>query len=281
MIRQYDVFEEIVKEVMPFGNGSIVYTPKKWVGQTVRVILEGKPLNIKKDALEALQPFLEHVKGIFLHGSFARNEQTPDSDIDVLVVAGRKFKPEKKDKFDFTVIEESILRKELQGKDPFYIYFVLQEAKPILNRALLEELKQIKIDERNFKWLLEEAESALRISEEFLGLDKLQKRKSLDSTTVVYSLMLRLRSFFLLHCLLHEGKYSNAGFRAFLQSRGLQKELVEDFYAIYRAERNERKNTVRVSLKSAEMLYLVAKKELEQMNRVYKRWHQKRRRARQ
>ena len=90
MIKRFNVHEEIVKRVVPFGNGSIVFTPKKWIGQTVRVILEQEPINIKEDVLKTLQPFLEQVEGIYLFGSFARNEQEIDSDIDVLVIASKK-----------------------------------------------------------------------------------------------------------------------------------------------------------------------------------------------
>ena len=137
MIRQYNVYDEIVKKVVPFGNGSIVYTPKKWVGQTVRIILEGEPLNIKESVMEQLNPFLERIKGVFLFGSFARNEQTKESDIDVLVIADKRFKLEKKGKFEFIVFDEGTLKKELKGNDPFYTYFMLQEAKPILNEEFL------------------------------------------------------------------------------------------------------------------------------------------------
>lgn len=270
MIKRFNVYEEVVKEVAPFGNGSIVYTPKKWIGQTVRVILEKEPLNIKESTMELLQPFLEHVKGVFLHGSFARNEQTPDSDVDVLVVADKKFKLEKSGRFDFTVIDEETLRKELNGKDPFYIYSVLQEASPILNEGLLKELREIKINKHDFKWMLEESESALKIVEEFLQLDKLQKRKELDSTAVVYSMVLRLRGLFLVQCLLKNGKYSNKEFKSSLNKKGLSKELIENFYEIYRAERSERKTRTTVSLEDTEKLYRITKNELKKMKEAWK-----------
>ncbi|MEW6294729.1 MAG: DUF2080 family transposase-associated protein [Candidatus Diapherotrites archaeon] len=281
MIKNYDIYEEVVKQVVPFGNGSIVYTPKKWIGQTVRVILEGEPVNIKESVVELLQPFLENIKGVFLYGSFARNEQAPDSDIDVLVVADKKFKLEKKSRFDFTVIEEATLRKELKGKDPFYTYLVLQEAKPIINKALLKELKEIKINKCDFKWLLEEAESALKIAEEFLKLDKLQERKKLDSTAIVHTIVLRLKNLFWLQCILKNEKYSNKEFKSFLHKKGLPKELIEKFYDLYRAERDEKGTPVKVSVEDTEKLYEVAKRELIEMREVLHKCLQKRKHSKE
>ncbi len=265
MIKRYDVFEEVVKEVVPFGNGSIVYTPKKWVGQTVRVILEGEPVNIKESTMESLNPFLEHIKGVFLFGSFARNEQTKDSDIDILVIADKKFKLEKKGRFAFTVLDEETLKKELNGKDPFYVYFILQEAKPILNEELLIKLKGLKIDKFNFKWMVEESESALKISEEFLNWDKREKRKKLDSIAIIYSLVLRLRRIFLVQCLLENKKYSNKEFKEFLTKKGLPSQSVEDIYRIYQEERDEKKTKKTILIEDAEKLYEITKNEIKKM----------------
>ncbi|MFH1751460.1 MAG: DUF2080 family transposase-associated protein [archaeon] len=267
MIKQYNVFEEVVKEVVPFGNGSIVYTPKKWVGQTVRVVLEREPFDVKERTMELLQPHLEHVKGVFLHGSIARKEQSLESDIDVLVVSGKKFKLEKTGKFDFTIIDEETLRKELKGRNPFFVYSMLREAKPILNKGLLEELKKIKLDKRNVKWLLEDSESALKVVKEFL---KLEKRKKSSFGTIVYSLVLRLRGIFLVKQFLRNQNYSNKGFKEFLRKKGFERKLVEDFYEIYCAERDERKIKKNLNFKEVEQLYCVTLEELKGLQEAHK-----------
>src|SRR3989344_3518371 len=234
MIKRFNVHEEIVKRVVPFGNGSIVFTPKKWIGQTVRVILEQEPINIKEDVLKTLQPFLEQVEGIYLFGSFARNEQEIDSDIDVLVIASKKFKLEKKGKYEFIVVERSQLEKKLQGKNPLYFFSILQEAKPILNESLLNELKQIKMQKRNLKWVVEESESALRVVGEFLKLDKLEERKKLDSTSIIHSMVLRLRGFYLIDCLKKSQIASIKGFNQWLEKNGLEKSLMQKALEMYK-----------------------------------------------
>lgn len=271
MMRQYNVFDEVVKQVVPFGNGSIVYTPKKWVGQTVKVILEAEPIDVNESVMQSLRPFLPHVGGIFLYGSFARGEQTPDSDIDVLVVADKKFELIKKGRFDFTVIDANTLKRELKGRDPFYFYSILQEAKPILNEGLLLQLQKIKINRLDFKWLLQEAESALKIVEQFLQLDKLQERKELDSTAIVYSMILRMRRLFMVQCILKNEKHSNREFKSALNKKGISKELVARFYEIYNAERNEKKAKASVGIREAEMLYQITKNELKKMQEACKK----------
>ncbi|MBU2100314.1 DUF2080 family transposase-associated protein [Candidatus Micrarchaeota archaeon] len=265
MIKKFNVYGEVTKQVVRFGNGSIVYTPKKWIGQTVTVILQKEPLNVKEDVMKMLEPFLESVKGVFLFGSHARKEQEKDSDVDVIVIADRKFNLGKKGRFDAIVLDEETLRKELKGKDPFYLYSALQEAEPILNKELLEELKKIKINKKNFKWLLEESTSALKIAEEFLKMDKMQERKKLDSVSVIYTLMLRMKRIFRVQCILKNKKYSNKEFKLFLQKKGLGKEMAEKFYRIYRNERDEKKAGESVSVEEAEKLFGIVEMGIKEM----------------
>lgn len=275
MLKKFDVFEEIEKPVVPFGNGSIVYTPKKWVGQTVRVILERQPFDINARIMELLSPNLEYVKGVFLHGSFARKEQSVESDIDVLVVTSKKFSIEKKEKFDFSIVTEEMLRKELSGKDPFYLHLALLQATPIINEGLLNELRQIKINKHEFGLLLSEAQSALKIVNEFLNLENKKKKSTLESTAIIHTMILRLRRIFSVQQLLKSKEYSNKEFILFLQSKGLSKKLSKNFFGIYRSQRNETINKAIVSIDDAKTLYRISQNEIEKMKKVLKEWHQR------
>src|SRR3989338_748111 len=115
MLEVVNVREKVEKEVVSFGNGSIVYAPKKWIGQKVLVILQEKPFDIKAQILEVLKPYLGCVEGVFLFGSFARNEQSDSSDIDVLVIANRKFDLTKVQNFDFLVKTKEEFVSELKN----------------------------------------------------------------------------------------------------------------------------------------------------------------------
>jgi len=91
MIQTIDAEEQIVKRVVESGTGGIVYAPRKWLGQEVIVILPKQPGDIKERLIGILGPKLEHVIGIYLTGSYARNESAKDSDIDILVISDSKF----------------------------------------------------------------------------------------------------------------------------------------------------------------------------------------------
>jgi len=68
------------------------------VGQKVIISLVEKTIEeIEDEILYILKPYLKHIQGIYLYGSYARNEQTPESDIDILVITdGIKIKKKNK-----------------------------------------------------------------------------------------------------------------------------------------------------------------------------------------
>ena len=79
---------ELVKNTIRVGNSAGVLLPREWLGSQVRVILE--PLNLDKEIVEILMraKILGDVLGAYIVGSYARGEQTIESDIDVLVITG-------------------------------------------------------------------------------------------------------------------------------------------------------------------------------------------------
>ena len=95
------VREQIVKTVVKSGNGGAVWVPKNWLGQEVVVILPEKPkFGLKEKIVHLLEPYLKDILSVAIYGSYARNEQAKDSDIDVLVITKDKrlileFKKEK------------------------------------------------------------------------------------------------------------------------------------------------------------------------------------------
>ena len=85
------VKEQIVKTVVKSGNGGAVWVPKNWLGQEVVVILPDKPkISLKEKIIHILEPHLKEIAALAIYGSYARNEQTEDSDIDILVIAANK-----------------------------------------------------------------------------------------------------------------------------------------------------------------------------------------------
>ena len=75
----------LLKEVKPFGNGAQIIVPKEWTGKTVLITLQSKTLeDIKKDLLNNIKG-LDKVACIAIIGSYVRNENLPESDVDVVI----------------------------------------------------------------------------------------------------------------------------------------------------------------------------------------------------
>ncbi|MFH1225650.1 MAG: DUF2080 family transposase-associated protein [Candidatus Diapherotrites archaeon] len=258
MLKTINIGESVEKEVVRFGNGSIVYTPKRWIGKKVLVILEERPLDISAEVMEALKPHLGDVQGVFLFGSFARGEQHADSDIDVLVVSDAEIGPKKRGRLDFSAMAKARLAEAIKHDPTLFWRQAVQEAKPIFNASLLEELRGIK-PEPDFKELLGSTLGAFKNTEELLAAERKEGREYLDSAVCIYSLILRMRALFNVRCFLKGGKFSNAGFVALLKSHGFGKKEAEAFMQTYRAVRGHKKTEAKITLPDAERLFEAAK----------------------
>ncbi len=258
MFKTLNVQEEIEKEVVGFGNGSIVYTPKKWIGKKVIVILEKKPLNIKSEVMEILKPYLGSIEGVFLFGSFARKEQTEESDIDILVIAGKKIPVKKEGKFDFLVRTKEEFIREIKVDPTLFLRQIVSEVVPILNESLLKELRETESNP-DFQKYLDGTLAAFKKTKEILDGNK--NNDFLDANAPIYSLILRLKGLFIIQC--HEKKiqFSNKKFRRLLSDYGLFPKTINDLMEVYSAERDERKTPVKILVIEAERLFTAAKTE--------------------
>ena|SRR3989344_4202281 len=252
--------EQIKKKVVCFGNGSIVYTPKEWIGREVIITLP--QLSLKEEILDLLKLHLENIQGIYLYGSYARNEQENDSDADVLVVSDKKFSV-KKAGYDINVHSLENLKKILVN-NPLYS-LILKEAKIILNKSLLDELKNID-SRRDFSFVLETTRGVLEINKDFIDMEK----DDFDNSAVIYSLVLRLRGLYMIDCILKNKLYSNKDFKNFVMKKG-----VKNFNILYRAYRSERDNRrvgkIKISKDDVNRLYSLVKNETEKKSsKIYR-----------
>lgn len=241
---------EVVKNVSKWGNGAGVLLPKEWVGQQVKVILIDRTSNIRKEAIDILSPYLDDIIGVYLTGSYARGEQEPDSDIDILGISKNTKKEIQSGKYHISIITLDGARRTLD-KNPILILPRLYEARPIMNESLLDELKTAKVTLKSFKGFLEESESIIHICEEFLQLDREQGRTQLDSEQILYPLILRLRGIFLIQSLLHKQKYSKD---KFIRSLNLDRTEAKKVYSNYKHIRDGKKAIAPVKIEIAERL---------------------------
>lgn len=243
--------ENLVKDAVRVGNSAGVLLPKEWLGGKVEVSLVERPMDIRQEIFRILEPILDDVIGIYLTGSYARNEQEPDSDIDVLVATGNTNAVKSKGRFHIIVLSLGRIKEELK-KNIITILPLIREAKALLNKQLLEELKKAKATKQGLRWHIDTSKSALRIVK---GLLDLETGEVIGSKAIIYSLILRLREVYIADCLLKNKNYSTRQFRELLD-KILDKGIVKELMLAYKAERDKKRGVkCRIRKESIEKLY--------------------------
>ncbi len=225
----------LIKSAVRVGNSAGVLLPKEWYGSNVKVVLLEKPINIKQDVLKILEPILEEIIGIYLTGSYARKEQEKDSDIDILVITDTINKVLNIGKYHIIIVSLKQVKKALE-ENIITIFPLIKEAKVILNRYLLNELKNTHITKDKLKWHIDTSKSALSIVRSLLNLEG----KKVKNTAIIYSLFLRLREAYIVDCLLRNKHYSTKELIKLL-SKEISKKNIKELYGTYRAERDNKK----------------------------------------
>lgn len=241
----------MVKQVVEIGNGAAVYVPKEYSGREVVVIFPEEIEDIQKRVLNKLMDFMSNVIGVYVYGSYARGEENENSDIDILIVINEK------DERINAVLEDMDARvmtlesiKQSIVKFPGLIMPILNEAKTILNPLLLGELKNSKINYKNFKWNFEDTKRAIKIVEDFIKLDE----KNI-SASHIYSLIMRLRVLNMLEGLIKKRNFSNQKIFEMLKKNNFSDVEIERFFEIYRKIRNDEK--VKGKIEKEEILKLI------------------------
>ena len=263
ILRDLSVREQIVKTVVKSGNGGAVWVPKNWMGQEVVVILPQKPkLELKEKIIHLLEPYLKDIVSVFIYGSYARHEETKESDIDVVVITEKPLKISiKEPKLEITAFELEKFKKAIE-KHPVMYYQIVQEAEPLINSNILEELKKIKINKGNFKDYLNETKEHIKSSRELLELDKLDG-EFIKSYSTIYSAILRLRGIFIIWGILYKDKFSNKKFKKWMVKKGIGNNEFELCYAAYRVVRDNTKiKNLNIKNSAAEKLLNILEKEL-------------------
>jgi predicted nucleotidyltransferase len=200
---------EIIKDTIRVGNSAGVLVPKKWLNSKVRIILE--PLDIEKDILDILigQGILRETKGVYIVGSYARNEQTIDSDIDVLVVTSNVDKKIRKNRYEIMCISIKELENQVT-KNILPILAMLKEAKVILNSELIEKYKKTRLNWKNLRFHIETTKSAMNVVKEDLKISVEMGEQVSDASA--YSLILRLRTLYIIECIRKSRMWSKKEF---------------------------------------------------------------------
>ena len=69
---------ELVRPIVRVGNSAGVILPREWLNGKAKIELIARPLDIKKEVFEILEDYFQDIIGIYLVGSYARNEQNDE-----------------------------------------------------------------------------------------------------------------------------------------------------------------------------------------------------------
>src|SRR3989344_8217231 len=250
---QERIKEQVVKTVVKSGNGGAVWVPKNWLGEEVIVILpERQKQGMKERVLQALESHLPDITAIGIYGSYARNEQTNESDIDVLVITHEKrLKLSEKEKgLDIISLPLGALRIAIR-KYPVSYYQMVQETEPLVNASIFHELKKILPHKNGLKEYIKETKEHIKSSKEILELDKLYY-SDLKSYSVIYSLILRLKGMFIIQCIMKKETFSNKKFKQWILQKGITNQEYKSVYNAYKMVRDETNKKTKIEIVLAE-----------------------------
>ncbi len=256
--------ERIIRQVTEIGNGAHIFAPKEWLGEEVIIVRTPKK-NPKEEILKTIYPYLDKIIAVFLFGSYARGEQEKDSDIDLFIISDEKLKIKSKG-MDIVVIPEEKI--EIAKRiNPILFYSMLEEAKEIINPSYLKRLKKEKINFKYFRNFLEETTKSICSSKEIIEMDKKLKNKT-SSASIIYSSILRLRGIFIINLLLKNKKYSKKIFKEWVVKNS--KVDYDKAYEIYRAIRDDKEISQRISIEEGESLLSMLIKETGDLSKKIK-----------
>ena len=215
----------MIKEAKQFGNGAQVLVPKEWIGRNVVLSLERRTIDdIKEEVLFRIKD-LSKIVSIALIGSYARMEQEEGSDVDVVIFSTQRFDI-RINNYHIILINVNKLEEEI-SVNPALFKSILDEGVVILNESFL---KNINLKSSYIKYYKKECLNAYSLNTEFIELDK---KQDIISEGVVYSIILRLRSLFIL-----KNKYSFKEFKKWLIRNGISE--FDKIYEIYKFIRDDK-----------------------------------------
>lgn len=269
-LQQLAIKEQLTKRVVRSGNGGAVWVPKTWLGEEVVIILPEKPrLSMKKQILHLLEPYLQDILSVSIYGSYARHETTEESDIDVLVITkDKQFKVLSSDgKIEFLVLPLQKMKEAMQ-KYPALYYQIVQEAEPLINASVLQELKTIPLQKKSVLEYLKETKEHIKSNKEFIELDKLDGAY-ITSFSVLYSLLLRLRALFMMDCILSHTAFSNNMFKKWIYKKGIPPQDFEACYTIYRAiKENKKIAKIKIKVETVEKIVTLLEQEMQSLEEL-------------
>jgi hypothetical protein len=252
-----------IKKAIKAGNSSAVILPRAWLNKEVRIELIRKtPEIILKETLEILEKNipLESIIGIYLVGSYARQEEDENSDIDLLVITDNIDRKMIEDGiYNILIVSYQLLHQKLE-QDLFPVGQMLKEAKSLLNSNYIRDL-DIKITKKNVKWYLDTTKEKLRAIKEYLDDAKKENEKHIGDR-VAYTLVLRIRTLEIIKKIAQNRNYSKKEFIVLIKKISGGTNAYEGYLIV----KNNLKEGNKMTIAESEKLYEYLRKDLMKVN---------------
>ncbi len=248
---------KLIKPIIQLGTSAGVILPRKWLNGTASIELIEEPINPSVDIIKILEKNLYDIKGVYLTGSYARNEQDKDSDIDILVITNGIKGKIKKGRYEIIMLPEKNI-KSILDKTIFPLLPMIKESVAILNKELISPYRNHKINKGALKNNLKLISSAIAINKEDIKLVKELKQDKLGDGTS-YSLVLRLRELYILNCLKKDKLWSKKEFIYLIKKIAGTTQVYDGYINIKKGFASKK----RLSIEEAEKLIFYIEKELK------------------
>ena len=260
---------EIMKRTIKSGNASAVVLPKAWLNRNVKVeLIDQSHEIILQEVMEIVKSKMELSKiiGVYLVGSYAREEQDEHSDIDILIIS-EDVDSEliKVGSYEIIIVSLKLLNYKLKD-NLLPIGTMLTEAKPLLNSYFLKTIK-IDVTKQNVKWYIETTKDRLKSIKESIDTIKEEKPDGKLNDLIVYSLVLRIRTMHMIDCLINNKKYDKKKFMELINEISGSK-IAYERYVYAKSNENHQRHLL---VDEAEKLYSYLAKYLEKVKNMLKK----------
>jgi predicted nucleotidyltransferase len=257
-----------IKKAVKAGNSSAVILPRAWLNKDVRIeLIKKTPETILSEVIQIIKKYIElkEIIGVYLTGSYAREEEDENSDIDILVITSKDDREMISEGiYNILIISSELLRQKLK-KDLFPIGQMINEAKPLLNSSYIDSI-EINVTRNNIKWYLDTTEDKLKIIKKVINkMKRINKKYAGDK--LAYTLILRIRTLHIIEKLIEKKNYSKKEFIKIIKKISKGKNAYERYLAV----KNNLKEKNGISLEETERLYDYLSKELAEVKRLLKK----------
>lgn len=254
-----------IKKAIKAGNSSAVILPRSWLNKDVRVeLIKKTPDIILLEVIDIIKKYikLDDVIGIYLTGSYARGEEDEDSDIDILVLTRNTDREMISDGiYNILIISLELLKYKLK-ENLFPIGPMITEAKPLLNSDYLNSIN-VKITKNNIKWYLDTTDDKIKLIKEIIEELK-NKNKKYTSDKIAYTLVLRIRTLYIIKNLIKNKNYSKKDFLNLIKKISGGKNAYERYLVV----KNNLKEKDGISIEETERLYEYLVNQLREVRRL-------------